>query len=383
MLWVDKYRPKKLDQLTYHKNLTEMLRKMVHHGNFPHLLFYGPPGAGKKTRILALLQEVFGKGVTKIKTEHRSFKVNTKTIEITTLGSIYHIEMNPSDAGIYDRVVVQDIIKEIASSQSLVSAAQIVAQKNNNKNNKNNKEETEHNNKKRRKPHFKVVILNEVDKLSKDAQHGLRRTMEKYMSTCRIILQCNAVSKVIEPLRSRCLCVRVAAPSHSEIVEIIKNVAGKERVTINDEYAKQIAIKCHRNLRRALLMLQVQSTESNQLVMAENENSSKKLKTAPWQLFIEELARIVVEEQSPQRLLLARQKLYELLANCIPSDIIFEKLTTSLMENVDDSLRTDIVKWAAYHEHRMQLGAKPIVHLEAFLARFMFIYKKWQKDFFG
>merc|ERR1712154_556321 len=122
---------------------------------------------------------------------------------------------------------------------------------------------------------------------------------------------------------------------------------------------------------------------SNQLVMAENENSSKKLKTAPWQLFIEELARIVVEEQSPQRLLLARQKLYELLSNCIPPDTVFERLTVALMENVDDSLRKDIAKWAAYHEHRMQTGSKPVIHLEAFLARFMHLYKQWQIEFFG
>ena len=318
-----------------------------------------------------------------IKTEHRSFKVNTKTIEITTLGSIYHIEMNPSDAGIHDRVVVQDIIKEIASSASLVSAAQDFKRQQQQQNKNKNKDQNDtKKSKRRRRPHFKVVILNEVDKLTKDAQHGLRRTMEKYMSTCRIILQCNAVSKVIDPLRSRCLSIRIPAPSHAEIAEILKGVALKERVTMNDEYAKQLAFKSNRNLRRALLMLQVSCTETNQLVMNAGDNG-KGLKTAPWRLFIEELAKIVVEEQSPQRLLLARQKLYELLANCIPPDIIFEKLTDSLMENVDDSIRADIAKWAAYHEHRMQIGSKAIVHLEAFLARFMFIYKQWQTSFFG
>mmetsp|Transcript_6885 Transcript_6885/g.11351 ORF Transcript_6885/g.11351 Transcript_6885/m.11351 type:complete len:385 (+) Transcript_6885:24-1178(+) len=384
MLWVDKYRPKRLEQLTYHAKMTQMLRKMVLSGNFPHLLFYGPPGAGKKTRILALLQEVFGKGVTKIKTEHRSFKVNSRTIEITTLGSNYHIEMNPSDAGIYDRVVVQDIIKEIASSQSLITASTITAtQSNHNHNSKHKQDEKEKESQQSNRAHFKVVVLNEVDKLTKDAQHGLRRTMEKYMSTCRIILQCDCVSKVIEPLRSRCLSIRIAAPSHEQIVEILKDVANKERVSMDDEFARQIAIKSQRNLRRALLMLQVSSTESNRLVMADAKQQQQRIKTAPWQLFIEELARIVVEEQSPQRLLLARQKLYELLANCIPADVIFEKLTVALMENVDDSLRKDIVHWAAYHEHRMQQGAKPIIHLEAFLARFMQIYKKWQLEFFG
>merc|ERR1712154_280317 len=168
------YRPKKLDDLTYHKKLTEMLRKMVISGNFPHLLFYRPPGAGKKTRVLALLQEVFGKGVTKIKTEHRSFKINSKTIEITTLGSNYHIEMNPSDAGIYDRVVVQKIIKEIASSQSLMSAANTLSSTASNSNSNTNANTANNNNgKASKKPCFKVVVLNEVDKLTKDAQHGL------------------------------------------------------------------------------------------------------------------------------------------------------------------------------------------------------------------
>jgi len=388
MLWVDKYRPRKLDELTYHAKLTQMLRKMVNCGNFPHLLFYGPPGAGKKTRILSLLQEVFGRGVTKIKTEHRSFKVNSRTIEITTLGSNYHIEMNPSDAGIYDRIVVQDIIKEIASSQSLISASITSSSnkdKDDNHNHNHNHNGTDNNddNHNLNRAHFKVVILNEVDKLTKDAQHGLRRTMEKYMSTCRIILQCNCVSKVIEPLRSRCLSIRIAAPKHQEIVEIIKDIANKERITINDQFAKQIAIKSNRNLRKALLMLQVSSTENNQLIMNNNNNNKDRIKQAPWKLFIDELARIVVEEQSPKRLLLARQKLYELLANCIPPDIIFETLTISLMENIDDSLRPKLARWSAYHEHRMQIGAKPIIHLEAFLARFMHIYKKWQTEFFG
>jgi len=372
MLWVDKYRPRRLDQLTYHKRLTQMLRKMVISGNFPHLLFYGPPGAGKKTRILALLHEVYGKGVTKIKTEHKAFKINSKTVEITTLGSIYHIEMNPSDAGIYDRVVVQDIIKEIASSQSLVSAANTLSTA--------TKDGADH----IAKPCFKVVVLNEVDKLTKDAQHGLRRTMEKYMSTCRLILQCNSVSKVIEPLRSRCLSIRIAAPSHSEIVEILQMVAAKERVTMDVDFARHISMKCRRNLRRALLTLQVASTETNQLTMGggDGDAAKAKVRTAPWQLFIDEVAKIAVEEQSPGRLLLVRQKLYELLANCIPPEVVFERLTIALMENVDDSLRGEIAKWAAYHEHRMQMGAKPVIHLEAFLAKFMQQYKRWQSEVF-
>ena len=89
-----------------------------------------------------------------------------------------------------------------------------------------------------------------------------------------------------------------------------------------------------------------------------------------------------MEEQSPQRLLLARNKLYELISNCIPCDVIFKKLTQSLMVQVDDSIRNDIAKWAAYHEHRMQMGSKAILHIEAFIAKFMAIYKKWIMQFY-
>ena len=196
-LWVDKYRPNTLAKLSLHDDVTAKLTALAKSEEFPHLMVYGPSGAGKKTRVMALLKELFGSGVEKVKLEHRSFKPNpNKTIEITTVGSNYHIECNPSDVGNNDRFVIQEVIKEIASSSSLHSAVNAADGKSKS---------------------FKVVLLTEVDRLSKQAQAGLRRTMEKYSSQCRIILLCNSPSKVIDPLRSRCLGIRIPAPTEQEL----------------------------------------------------------------------------------------------------------------------------------------------------------------------
>jgi len=68
-LWVDKYRPKSLDQLDYHEATTELLRTMVQGGDIPHLLFYGPSGAGKRTRLMATLRALYGPSLDKVRTK--------------------------------------------------------------------------------------------------------------------------------------------------------------------------------------------------------------------------------------------------------------------------------------------------------------------------
>ncbi|OMJ08602.1 Replication factor C subunit 5, partial [Smittium culicis] len=154
-LWVDKNRPTTLDKLSYHHELTSHLKKMAETLDIPHLLFYGPEGAGKKTRIMTLLRQIFGPGAEKIRMDTRTFQTtSSRSVEVNILSSNYHIEINPSDAGIYDRVIVQELIKEIAQTQQVNSSSL---------------------------KKFKVVVIHDADTLSKNAQHALRRTMEKYM----------------------------------------------------------------------------------------------------------------------------------------------------------------------------------------------------------
>jgi len=101
------------------------------------------------------------------------------------------------------------------------------------------------------------------------------------------------------------------------------------------------------------------------------DDSQVVVRRADWENFIDHVAKLIIQQQTPDRLLLVRSKLYELLTNCIPPDVVLRTLVTVLLRRVDDQIKTEIVHWAAYYDHRMELGSKPIFHLEAFVAKFM------------
>jgi replication factor C subunit 3/5 len=93
MLWVDKHRPSKMTDLSYHPDITARLEALSANPNtMPHLFFYGPSGSGKKTRITALLRELYGPGAEKLKLDKRTFTTPTKrVVEINLVTSNYHI----------------------------------------------------------------------------------------------------------------------------------------------------------------------------------------------------------------------------------------------------------------------------------------------------
>ncbi|KAJ0790388.1 putative P-loop containing nucleoside triphosphate hydrolase [Helianthus annuus] len=151
--------PKTLEKVLVHQVIAQNFKKLVTVQDCPHLLFYVPPGSGKKTLIMALLWQMFGASADKVKVENKNWKVDfnmvllyagsrTIDLELTTLSSTHHVELNPSDVGFQDRSIVQEIIKEMA---------------------------------KKKKP-----IDTKGKKGFKEAQ-SLRRTMEKYSASCCLI----------------------------------------------------------------------------------------------------------------------------------------------------------------------------------------------------
>jgi replication factor C subunit 3/5 len=159
----------------------------------------------------------------------------------------------------------------------------------------------------------------------------------------------------------------------------LKKVANKERLGLPNSVAVNLARESDRNLRKAMLMLEAAKVQAGGAEIPE----SQLLPTADWEIYIRQLASDITKEQSPQTLMAAREKLYELLVNCIPATTILKNLVGELSKNLDDSVKLEVIEWAAFYEHRIALGSKDIFHLEAFIAKYMAIYKKYLNDLFG
>ncbi|GKT31647.1 replication factor c subunit 3 [Aduncisulcus paluster] len=378
VLWLDKYRPQTIKDLDYQKESFERLGDLVSGNDFPHMLFYGPPGAGKKTRIFSLLNKVFGHSVDKLWVERRKVKEGSEQ-SIAIISSPYHIELNPSDAGRNDRLVVSEIIKEMASYAAVNREIEAEGEKSSGlhahfsaakkKSSKHSKDEEDDEDTKpsHSAPRFKVIVLNDADMLSRGAQQALRRTMELYVRSCRLILVAETPSKIIEPLKSRCLCVRVPAPTDEQVFDLLKDVYDQENESsrlydMSDSDILTITKMCKGNLRRGILTLQAtcaQRTHLRKKTMPEE---------AEWRLLIHQIAQRIIDKQDGQALLSARTDCYDLLTSCIPTDIIFEELTMTFLQKLPDSVHSFITFYAALYEMRAVKGTKAIYHIEAFLA---------------
>jgi len=333
----DKYKPISLSKLDYNLDQAKHIRRMIQSNDFPHLLVYGIPGAGKKTRVHCFLKEIFGSAVDKLKLESRTYtNPSNKKIEINVISSSFHCEVNPSDVGVNDRVIVQELVKDMASSTSLSE-----------------------------KHRFKVVVITEADKLTIDAQHGLRRTMEKYINALRIILIGNSSSRIIPAIRSRCFLVRVAAPTEEKITEILLNVAKKESISLSDETARKAARASERNLRRALLMLDTMKTSHNTNIVL-----------PVWKAQIKKIADQILKQQNVTKLAELRASFYELQVHLIPPEVVFTNLVSDLMPNCDSKIKSQLIELASHYEHLMKTGSKKIFYFEAFTANFMNIYRQ-------
>ena len=174
-------------------------------------------------------------------------------------------------------------------------------------------------------------------------------------------------SKVIEPVRSRCLGIRIPAPPTDELADLLVNTAKKEKCNCDKDLATKIALSSERNMRRALLILEAMRVQCGN----DHMTNDLQVQLPDWAVYINQLAKVCLEDASPAGLLKARDMMYNLLSNCIPADVIITHLAKELIRATDDAVKHEIAYWAAYYENRLHQGSKDIFHLEAFVAKFI------------
>ena len=199
--WVEKYRPSELDDLVSHKEIIATLQKLMKGGNLPNLLFYGPPGTGKTSTVLACAKQLYGK--------------ETKSMVL---------ELNASDDRGID--VVRNQIQSFASTRLMFNKG------------------------------AKLVILDECDAMTNDAQFALRRIIEKYVKNVRFCLICNYVGKIIQALQSRCTKFRFGPLSVEQMQGRLEDVISEEKVNTTPDGVQALLKLAEGDMRRTLNVLQ-------------------------------------------------------------------------------------------------------------------------------
>jgi replication factor C small subunit len=194
-LYVEKYRPNSLDSYIGNETIIETFKRYIQNNDVPHLLLYGDAGSGKTTLA---------------------------KIVANTIAKDNYIYINASDENSID--TVRDKIKQFASSIGFGG--------------------------------LKIIILDESDYLTPNAQAALRNIMETFSKTTRFILTCNYVDKIIDPIQSRCQIFNITPPSKKEVAIHVMKILETESVEFSKEDLAQIINMTYPDIRRVLNTVQ-------------------------------------------------------------------------------------------------------------------------------
>lgn len=332
------------------KNNTEfktIIDKMEHgdwkFANFPHLLFYGPDGCGKEFVVDMLLEKIFTKNSTILQeTEYIINGYGNSKTKVMIKQSRHHIMIEPNNNG-FDKYLIQEIIEDYAKSDII----QIL----------------------KYKRLYKIVIINTIDNLSYYAQASLRRTMEKYANTCKFIFISNQLSKVHEPLKSRCMMIRIPAPTDTIIMSTIMNIAMKEKIKLTGNNILNIISHSKNNINKAIGMLELVSYDIQLDEM--------------WYNVIKSLINMIMDPTQYNKngicdmIENARNMLYQLFITNIDFHTVIKSIMIEIKNRINNKkFIHSVINETSKFENRICQGTRHIIHLEAYIIKLIDLYYK-------
>ena len=308
--WVEKYRPRILDDIINQKGIVKRLKQFVNDKSMPHLIFAGPAGTGKTTSALAIVRELYD----------RKMLVNRT-----------YLELNASDARGID--VIRTYIKDFAKARPPIDIS------------------------------FKILILDEADNMTSPAQQALRRTMEKYTNNCRMILICNYSNKIIPPIQSRCVVFRFSSLNNDDIKKRVKYIAQQENIALTPDGLNALTDVSRGDCRRAINYLQSCGTISKKI----NQEIVFRVAGEVPPEKIKEILQTAIEGQ----LQLSIKQLYDLINDYgLSGQNIIKNIHREVYDlNIIEDIKIELSKILAEFEFRLSQGSTEEIQLQALLAR--------------
>ena len=311
--WVEKYRPQTLEEVMGQDHIIQRLKRYVKDKSMPNLMFTGPAGVGKTTTAIALAKEILGE----------YWKQN-------------FLELNASDARGID--TVRKDIKSFCRLKAMGAP-------------------------------FRIIFLDEVDNMTKDAQHALRREMEMYTKTSSFILSCNYSSKIIDPIQSRCAIFRFAPIKGHQIIKRLEIISQTEDVNYTPGALESIVYFSEGDMRRAVNILQSSASLGEEITEESVHEVVSKARPRD--------VRRIIKLALDGNFMGARDLLREVM---VVQGTSGEDMVTQIYQEISRMAMEDLIPADNYinmvenignYDYRIREGANPRIQLEALLTKFL------------
>jgi len=311
--WVEKYRPQKLDDIVGQTHIIELLKSYVEEKGMPNLMFTGPAGVGKTTAALALVKSILGE----------YWRQN-------------FLELNASDARGIE--TVRTNIKNFCRLKPVGAP-------------------------------FRIIFLDEVDNMTKDAQHALRREMEMYTKTASFILSCNYSSKIIDPIQSRCAIFRFAPIKGQDIIKRLEFIVKEENFDYDETAIQTIVYFAEGDMRKAINILQASASMGEKIT---DDKVNDVVSKAKPQDIHDMITKALSSDFMAARDLLRESMVLqgtsgEDMVNQIYQDVVKRAIEGKL----DSEVYISLIEAIANTDFRIREGANPRIQLEALLTKFL------------